>query len=573
MDACLDKTVSRVVAMMASQLGKSECANNVLGFFISEEPAPILMVQPTVEMAEAYSKERIAPMIRDTPCLAALIRETKSRDSGNTVLHKSFPGGSLAIVGSNAASGLAGRPRRVVLLDEVDRFPPSAGTEGDPCELAIRRTESFWNAVVMLTSTPTIKGLSRIENEWEQSDQRRWFCPCPRCGHSQWLKWPQVTWPEGKPQEARYRCEGCEELLDDRERRAMVLQGEWRPTAEFTGVVGFHINGLNSPFPHKRSFNGRLHQAAQEFLAAKRGGREKLKTWVNTFLAETWEEAGDQVEAEPLYKRREAYGPKVNNKVVIITAGVDVQREWMEVEIVGWSTDEESWGIKHVRIPGTSAAPATWNALDRELLAEFEREDGVKLRVACALVDSGEATAEVYKFTRPRQPRGVYACKGVGGYAVPLCGRFSTGNRARAMLFPVGTDTAKELIYSRLNLVDRGPGYMHFPMEYDLEYFNQLTAEKRISTRIQGKRVIKWEKIRDRNEALDLRVYATAALAARNADLATLERRLIAKNQPANEAESTQETPQIQPETEEKPWNKPRLRPKTGGYVSKWKRW
>ena len=181
MDAANERDVQEVVLMVASQLGKTETLNNVVGFFMDADPAPIMVVQPTVELAESWSKERLVPMVRDTPRLTDLVKDPKSRDSGNTIRMKTFPGGNIAIVGANAPSGLAGRPRRVVLLDEVDRFPPSAGTEGDPCALAVRRTESFWNSVVYKTSTPTIKGASRVESEYEQSDKRKYYCSCHKC--------------------------------------------------------------------------------------------------------------------------------------------------------------------------------------------------------------------------------------------------------------------------------------------------------------------------------------------------------------------------------------------------------
>lgn len=550
--------VASVVMMFGSQLGKTEIQNNAVGYFIHADPSPILMVQPRVEDAEAWSKERLAPMIRDTPVLTPLVRDPRSRDSGNTVAMKLFPGGSIAAVGANAPAGLAGRPRRVVLLDEVDRMPASAGTEGDPCALAIRRTESFWNAVIVMTSTPTIKGLSRIETAFQETDQRRWYCPCPRCGEEQHLKWAQVRWPKDRPEEACYVCEGCGAELTDAERVGMVRAGAWKPTSEFRGKVGFHLNGIASPFPCKRGFKSRLHQMVTEFLAAKAGGRMQLRTWVNTFLAETWEEEGDSFEPGPLMARREDYGAEVPDGAVLLTAGVDVQPDRIEAEIVGWGLGEESWGIAYVRIAGSPAVPATWAQLDAELTRARKRADGVTLRVAAALVDSGNSTKFVYDWVRPRAVRNVFACKGVGGAGKPLVGRFSRGNSGRVTLFPVGVDTAKELIMSRLSLLDRGTGYMHFPLAYDQEYFEQLTSERKVVKYEKGHRKVTWEKMRPRNEALDCRVYATAALACRSFDLNRISRSVAKPGQgdsssdgpsessPAPEVEAEGQAPKAQ---------------------------
>jgi phage terminase large subunit GpA-like protein len=573
--------VSQVVMMFGSQLGKTEIQNNVVGFFIHLDPSPILMVQPRVEDAEGWSKERLAPMIRDTPVLTGLVRDPRSRDSGNTITTKSFPGGSIAAVGANAPAGLARRPCRVVLLDEVDRMPLSAGTEGDPCALAIRRTESFWNAVVVMTSTPTVKGLSRIESAFGETDQRRWFCPCPRCGAEQHLKWSQVQWPKDEPEKAWYTCEACKAELDDAERLQMVRAGAWKPTAEFRGKIGYHLNGIASPFPCKRGYVSRLHQMVAEFLAAKRAGAMQLRTWVNTFLAETWEEQGDAFEPGPLASRREDYGAEIPAGVVLLTAGVDVQPDRIEAEVVGWGLGEESWGVEYLRIVGSPGVLATWAQLDAALTRGRKRADGVILRVAAALVDSGNSTKYVYDFTRTRAVKNVFACKGIGGTGKPLVGRFSRSNSGRVTLFPVGVDTAKELIYSRIALVDRGPGYMHFPTSYDSEWFEQLTAERRVVRYEKGVRKVVWEKVRDRNEALDCRVYATGALACRSFDLSKLSRS-VAK--PGTDGSDGPGPSELSPETSgpevEAPRQASKLRPRSafrakGGssFVRGWNRW
>lgn len=574
--------VSQIVMMFGSQLGKTEIQNNICGFFIHADPSPILMVQPRVEDAEVWSKERLAPMIRDCPVLTDLVRDPRSRDSGNTVATKLFPGGSISAVGANAPAGLAGRPRRVVLLDEVDRMPASAGTEGDPCALAIRRTESFSNAVVVLTSTPTVKGLSRIETAFMESDQRRWYCPCPRCGFEQVLKWSQVQWPKGEPEKAHYACESCSAELSDSERLAMVRAGHWKPTAPFRGKVGFHLPGIASPFPPRKGYKSRLHQMAEEFLESKHAGAMRLRTWTNTFLAETWEEAGDAFEPGPLMARREDYGAEVPDGVLLLTAGVDVQPDRLECEVVGWGLGEECWGIEYLRIAGSPAVPATWAQLDAALTRGRKRKDGVVMRVAAALVDSGNSTKFVYDFTRTRAVRNVFACKGIGGTGKPLVGRFSRSNSGRVTLFPVGVDTAKELIYSRIGLVDRGAGYLHFPLNYDAEWFDQLTSERKVVHYVKGIRKTVWEKIRARNEALDCRVYATAALACRTFDLQRLARS-VAKPEGAglnaggpNESTSSPDTEEVEaPKQSPTIRQRPALPRRSGGssFVRGWQRW
>jgi len=462
------------------------------------------------------------------------VSDPRSRDSGNTILLKTFPGGNIAVAGANAPTGLSGRPRRVVLLDEIDRFPPSAGTEGDPCLLAIRRTESFWNAVILMVSTPTTKGHSRIESEFMQTDQRRWFCPCQSCGEIQTLEWGQVRWDEGQPETARYECRSCGHRHDDAGRVAMVRSGEWRATAPFKGKRGYHLNGIASPFPPKKGFVSRLHQMAAGFIEAKAGGKETMKTWVNTFLAETWEEIGSSVEADPLYRRREDY-EAAPNKVLCVTAGVDVQKDRLECELVGWGEGEESWGLGYHVLMGSPASPDTWAALDLLLQTSVMREDGAHLRVNAACIDSAGGFSEtVYRFTGARLARRIFAIKGDGGPGKPLVSRPRRSGVKSTTLLWVGTDTAKELIYTRLQSGAGEHGYCHFPMSYDEDWFRQLTAEKIVTRYSKGVPYRAFDNPgKVRNEALDCRVYALAALAVLNPNFAALRRNVVPAAAPA----------------------------------------
>lgn len=513
MDSITDPASTGTVLMFASQLGKTELMNNAVGYFIHVEPAPMLMVQPTIELGESWSKERLAPMLRDTPVLAELVSDAKSRDKGNTILHKTFPGGNMAIAGANAPSGLASRPRRVVFLDEVDRYPASAGTEGDPCALAIRRTETFHNPVVIKTSTPTVKGLSRIEKDFEASDQRRYYCPCPRCGVQQTLKWPQVRYDkEGDGSDAAYECEGCRELLTDSERVGMVRRGKWVATYPNRTDRGYHLCGVANIFRHKQGFKNRLHQMVADHLEAKKKGKETLRTWINTFLAETWEEDGESVPWEPLMQRRENWG-EFPSEGMAITAGADVQGDRVEIEFVAWGVGEESWSIGYEVIMGDFNKPETQAEFDAALERTWKHPNGTELRISAVLIDSGHKNQAVTKFAKRRERRKIYCCKGRGGPAVPLVSRPTRPGRERAALFAIGTDTAKDIIYSRLLTADKGPGYMHFPSDRDETWFRQLTAEQRVTRYRDGVPYSHFENAsKARNEALDCRVYALGAL-------------------------------------------------------------
>lgn len=516
-DAPLEPGVQSVVQMIASQLGKTEGLNNLVGYFIDADPSTVLVVQPTVEMGEAWSKERLDPMVRDCPRINGLVKSPRSRDSGNTILRKMYPGGNIAIVGANAPAGLAGRPRRVVLLDEVDRFPVSAEGEGDPVSLAIRRTETYHNAVVVMTSTPTVAGKSRIEAEFLQSDQRRWFCPCPKCGERQWLKWQQVKGYDVDPRLTYYECEHCAAHLTDDDRREMVSRGEWRATAPFNGKRGYTLNGINSPFRHKNGYVNRLHQMAAEYLHHKKLGKEALKTWTNTFLAETWAEEAVKVDEAEILKRREDY-KALPNDCLVLTCGVDVQAMRLEATVYAWGAGEESWCVTHRIIGGRYNTPEPWKGLDALLAEKWVREDGTELRIVRCMVDSSKWTDHVIRQTKKRTGRGVYAIKGGSTPGLPVIGKQTLVGAIQAPHYRLGVDTAKGIIMGRLAQEEPGPGFMHFTRHPDgnqgEEFFLGLTSEE--SQQVKGRNgFVKTEwHLRDgrRNEPLDCAVYALAGL-------------------------------------------------------------
>ena len=500
MDAVSDPSVETVVVMSSAQVGKTEVISNVIGYHVHQDPSPILAVMPTLELAEAYSKDRLAPMVRDTAALAALIADARSRDSGNTLLHKRFPGGHITLAGSNSPASLASRPVRLVLCDEVDRFPVSAGTEGDPVNLARKRATTFWNRKFILTSTPTIKGASRIEAAFEASDQRRYHVPCPHCEALQPLAWKQLRWPQDNPGAARYVCVECGAEIDHARKLWMLERGDWVAEAPFRGTAGFHLSELYSPW---RSWG----QMAQDFLDAKRLP-ETLKTWINTALGEPWEEDGEAVDDTGLLARREAYTleePPPGLRVVV--AGVDVQADRLETTFVG-AAGEELWVLGHLVLWGSPTEALVWRDLDAALSARYG-----PYAVAGAAIDSGgHHTSQVYAFARQRIARRVYAVKGVAGMGRPLASRGSKVGREQARLFMVGVDTAKELLMGRLKVAEPGPGYIHFAGDLDEEWFAQLAAEKAVRRFVKGQLRIEWVKQRPRNEALDCVVYALAAL-------------------------------------------------------------
>lgn len=524
MDAFSDPMTEKVTAMCAAQILKTEALLNVAGFFIHGDPAPILMVQPTVEMAEAFSKDRVAPMIRDTPVLKEIF-VSKSRDSNDTILQKAFPGGRLNMTGANAPASLASRPIRIVLCDEVDRFPVSAGEEGDPVSLAEKRTTTFWNRKIGLVSTPTIKGASRIEASYLEGDQRKYYVPCPHCGTRQVIEWKGVKWTNNDPDTAHYVCQApgdpetgeiCERKWTEAERLEAISHGVWLAEKEFKGHASFHASQLAS----KRV---PLHRIVKEFIEAK-PFPDRLKTWVNTVLAETWEDGGEKVDPDTLFGRREPYTPEMlPAKVGMVVAAVDIQDNRFECEIVGWGAHEERWSIDYVVHYADPATPDYWEALDAVLLRTFPHPTGTVFKIEAACIDSGgHHTQAVYDFCRPKFARRVFAIKGIAGPNKPIWPKKATRNVAKKTnVFIIGVDQAKSVMQARLLIQPAadgtlgGPGFCHFPKldVYDNAYFDGLTVEKAITKFKLGRPYKVWEcPPGKRNEPWDNAVYSYAAL-------------------------------------------------------------
>lgn len=518
----------KVVLMKGGQLGGTEALLNWLGSIIHLTPGPCLYVLPTVDVAKRVSKSRIAPMIEETPVLRALVQPSRARDSGNTVQVKEFRGGTLILTGANSAAGLSSMPIRFLECDEVDRFPGEIEDEGDPIELAEERTATFFNRKIAYVSTPTTRGVSRIEKEYLATDQRRYFLPCPHCGHLDYLTWSgfkdylaqddgghhRIEWDEGNPESARMACGACGRPVGEQHKLGMLERGAWRPTAVGApGVAGFHLSGLYSPW---FSWSRRVRR----FLVAK-DDPVKLRSFVNMGLGETYEERGDSVEAGTIAGRAEGYAGTVPVGVGVLCAAVDVQGDRLEVVVKGYGAGEESWLLAWEQIHGDPGKEPVWYDLDRFLRQRFPHERGRPCAIECVAVDSGgHHTEQVYRFCKPRLARRVFAVKGGTVTGLPLVGRPSMHNRYRAKLFVLCTDTGKELVFSRLQIRPPAtpqptPGLMHFPawVAEEPEYAAQLTAEKGVRRWKRGRGSVReWIKLRERNEALDLEVYCLAAL-------------------------------------------------------------
>lgn len=531
MEAISDAGVESVVIMSSSQVGKTEMLNNSVAYHIDQDPAPIMVVMPTERDAETWSKDRFSPMARDTPCLTGKIADPKSRDGNNKILHKRFPGGHLTIVGANAPSGLASRPIRLLMCDEVDRYPFSAGAEGDPVNLAKKRTVTFWNRKIVLVSTPTNRGASRIEAAYEESDQRQYHVPCPECGEPQVLVWGQVKWDKTtggahRPETAKYHCIQCNAAWTDETRWAAIGKGHWQAREPFTGIAGFHLNEIYSPWV-------RLEAMAKAFLSARAGGDDTMKTFINTSLGETWVESGEAPDWQRLLDRKEDWAAgTVPANALFLTAGADVQKDRIEVDVWAWGRGLESWLIDHIVIEGGPGSEACWNGLTDLLGRTWQHANGSQMTIARLAIDTGYETPAVYGWARKVGFGQVAPVKGVEGFnrASPVSGptfvdATIAGKRLRrgARLWTVAVSTFKSETYRFLRLerptpeelaagTDYPPGTLHLPNWIDSEWLKQLVAEQLVTVRNKrGFARLEWQKLRERNEALDCRVYARAA--------------------------------------------------------------
>ena len=563
MDSATDRRTEIVVMMCSSQIGKSEALLNVMGYYVDQDPAPQLMLQPTLDAAESFSKERIDPTFRYSPGLKGKLVEGKegrgtSRKSATTILNKQYQGGYLALVGSNSPSGLASRPIRVLLCDEIDRYKPTK--EGDPLKLALQRTTNNHNRKIFMVSTPTLKGGSPIESWYLKSDQRLFYVRCPHCGHEYTFKWEQVKWDkdeEGKalPMTARMLCPKCGEVVRGafKPDLDMIANGRWKPTNPNSRIKGYHINSLYSPWVN-------LYSLVEEFVDAnKNQDKNGLMEFVNLKLGEPWTVTKLEEDFwEHLHKRREYYEDEATlpKGVLLLTAGVDVQRDRLECSVYGWGIGKECWGIEHRVIAGVPDDDDTWKKLDEILRKPRKLANGAEISVACTCVDSGDGayTINVYRNTKARQRFRVFSIKGRGGIGLPFINPPSKNNAEHCILFTLGVDSGKSLLMQRLSIEDEGPGYVHYPRNaeagFNENFFKQLTAEIFEQKFERGAMRSSWIKIRERNEALDCAVYATAALEIVNPNLEYLAERM--KRKPAVNVEKSEPKKIVKTQTRKK---------------------
>jgi phage terminase large subunit GpA-like protein len=508
-------------------VGATEAGNNWLGYIIHWSPAPVMGVWPTVDTAKKVSQQRIGPLIEDSPELAKLVAPAKQKDSGNTVLAKSFPGGILVMTGANSAVGLRSMPARYAFLDEIDAYPGDVEGEGDPIALVANRTTTFGRAAKMfLVSTPTIHGESRIEREFEMSDQRRYFVPCPHCREKQWLKFEQLKWEWGKPETAAYACEFCDARIEERFKTEFmdpVNGAAWVATAipKDPGTVGFHISALYSPLGWMS-----WEDIAREWEGAA-DDNAKLKTFKNTRLGETWFEQGDQVDHQRLYERRESWKPgTLPSGVTLLMAAVDVQASPARLELHVWGFGEgmESWAVERRIFPGPADDPKTWAGVEEALDDTWTHASGAELKIDLLAVDTGDQTTAVYSWVSRQDQSRVVAIKGKRGFEINAPVGTPTnipfGKRKKAIqLRSVTGDVFKAELYRYLALArptdeeiaETGypHGYVHVPDFMDSEWCRQLVAERRTRNK-SGK--FEWKKEHARNEALDCYVYSRAVL-------------------------------------------------------------
>lgn len=558
MNAITDPLVEEITVMKCARSGGTQAAiNNPLGYWVTQDPGPVLVIQPGLKEAREWSKDHWDPMVRDCQPLRELVGPDRTKDKSNEILHKKFPGGILYIIGANSAAGFRQKTIQRALLDDVDAYELSAGGEGDPITLARKRTQTylFHHRKIIKISNPTTRGFSIIEREFYKSDQRHYYVPCPECQHFQLLLFsPESQFAHLGTSYLRfdtsnlsyvyYECENCKAKLDEKHKLRMVREGEWRkqqPTVE--GHAGFHISELISPFSTWKTM-------AEDFLNAKRS-RESLRVFINQALGETFiEDKTLEINDDELAKRIENYEAVPHNSLVL-TAGVDVQHDRLEVIVLGWGRGHENWFIDHRFIIGSPDRDSTWKELDEYLATNWKHESGMTLSpwtshgLNAVCIDSGYSAENVYRYVKKRQSRRFYATKGDEGFKKPFIINMHYKNKHNARLAILGVDALKMRIYDRLN-VDRNPdgtypaGYMHFNQHCNEDFFSQLTAEHRIVVRDKRTGATKWIWVvreNRRNEIFDCYVLNWAAITLLNPDFNALQQKMSEKtNIPMDDA-------------------------------------
>ena len=511
-----------IIVMKGAQLGVTEAGLNWVGYTIDVSPCPMLFVEPTKEVVELVSKTRIQPMLESSPSLVLKVKPSKSRDSGNTLTKKEFPGGVLRLAGANSAAGLRNMPVKRLMLDEVDAYPVDLGGEGNAIDLAKKRTSTFAKRKIFILSTPTNKNTSVIEPMFESTDKRYFHIPCPSCGGLQHLKWENLKYNYNQKSKVSsdvfYECEHCLVPILEKDKTKMLDAGSWIATElenQNKKRVGYHLNSMYSPLGWKS-----WSDLAVEYEEAK-GDVPKLKTFFNTSLGLTFEEQGDKPEWEAIYNRREDYpiNKIPTDEVVFLTAGVDIQKDRIELEIVGWCEGKVSYSIDFRILQGYTAGDGkalVWQKLDAILNETWLKPDGTPLQIRMMCVDSGNWASEVYAFCGRYPQSRVVPIKGrdaqITIISAPKSVNVTRKNKSvdGVKVWHVGVSLLKSELYGWLRLEEGDSGYCHFP-SYDEIYFKGLTAEELILTKNKsGHTVERWVKKFTRNEPLDCRNYARA---------------------------------------------------------------
>lgn len=552
-ESAVDNEVTHTALMFASALGKTDgIVTNIVGWGMTDRPTNQMSAWPSEQQRDKYSRDVIeSGLIESTPCVQSVVVEKKSRDTGRTITYKKFAGGSLNLVAAGSPLAFRGPRIGIAHAAEVDGMGATVGVEGDPVELIFKRCEGFADAIKIVEGTPTLSPRidrngkkiyrSRIQYWFERSDQRKWFCPCRQCGHRQVWMWAQIRWPKGHMDKGMLHCEKCDAAHDDKQRMQSIRKGKWQATAPFTGIRGYWLNGINSLLPAEKGFRNKIHQFIEDWNRAATGmdPQFSLRTWKNTFLCEVDDPEGE-TEPPPEWKsvflRREDYAtesrpPILPERCLVLTVGVDVHKNRLEVNWGGHGRNNEFWGIMHNKLPGEVQDGTVWKELERELRRTFPwaRSDGPPVGLSMALVDAGKWPEWIYWFlghgsAKDHRPldgspvRGkVRACRGSNIFPHPHIDQRFSSLAKNLKGHWIGPDEGKDLIYTRLRLQvpEDGTipdGYRHYPLSYPEQHFEQLTSERVSIEYVRGEEVRRYKNEEHaRNETLDCENYGEAA--------------------------------------------------------------
>lgn len=541
LDSFTDPLIEHIVVVAASQVGKSETINNMVGYCIDQDPGPILLIQPTIDDVKRYSEMRIAPMIRETRCLKRKVADPKSRDAANTKRQKSFPGGVLVMTGSNVAHDLSSMPIRYVFGDERDRWATSAGSEGDPWELAVARTRTFYNKKMVEVSTPTVKGASAIENSYNLGTMERWKTQCPHCGEYVELTFDNIRFEYNAAEngdkkifhisEIFYVCPECGGISDEHTMKSQPAK--WVATVpearKHHKTRSFWLTAWVSPWATWESIILQFLQAGTDSA--------KLQVVYNTQFGELWEERGDMASEDDVMARREVYEAEVPDGVLLLTCGVDTQDDRLEYEVVGHRRFGETWGIKKGVILGRPDTEEVWERLDEVLSHKYKFKSGVSLQISLTFIDEGgHFTQEVRQHCLSRQYDHVFAIKGANRPDIPYTAppkkqKIVVNGKVigQVWVYEIGVNAGKQKIVDNLRVQSPGANYCHFPLrdDYGKQFFKQLMSEH-LAYVPKLKHPWQWQKIpgHERNEAFDIRNYNLAACEILSPDWDAIEQKL-----------------------------------------------